>query len=50
MVLEGAKDAGEATKEQVDKAYKTAQLQAIKYNKKKIIVKDYDTGLKNAVE
>ena len=50
MVLEGAKDAGEATKEQVDKAYKTAQLQTIRYNKKKIVVKDYDTGLKSAVE
>ncbi len=50
MILEGAKDAGEATKEQADKAYKTAQLQAIKYNKKKIIVKDYDTDLKKAVE
>jgi len=50
MVIEGAKDAGEATKEQVDKAYKTAQLQTIRYNKKKIVVKDYDTGLKSAVE
>ncbi|WP_213818959.1 toprim domain-containing protein [Garciella nitratireducens] len=50
MVLEGVKDAGEATKEQVDKAYKTAQLQTIRYNKKKIVVKDYDTGLKSIVE
>ena len=50
MILEGVKDAGEATKEQVDKAYKTAQLQTIRYNKKKIVVKDYDTGLKSIVE
>ena len=46
MVIEGAKDAGEATKEQVDKAYKTAHLQTIRYRKKKIVIKDYDTCLK----
>jgi DNA primase len=50
MLLEGAKDAGEATKEQVDKAYKSAQLQPIRYDKKRIVVKDYNTGLKSAVE
>ena len=46
MVIDGVKDAGEATKKQIDKAYKIAQLQAIRYNKKKIVIKDYDTGLK----
>jgi 5S rRNA maturation endonuclease (ribonuclease M5) len=50
MVLEEAKDAGEAKKEQVDKAYKSAQLQPIRYDKKRIVVKDYNTGLKSAVE
>lgn len=50
MVLEEAKDAGEAKKEQVDKAYKSAQLQPIRYDKKRIVVKDYNTGLKSVVE
>ena len=35
MVLEGAKDAGRSHKEQVDKAYKTAQLQTINITRRK---------------
>lgn len=50
MIIEGAKDAGEATKEQVDKAYRTAQLQPIRYSRKRIVVKDYDIGLKSIIE
>lgn len=45
MVLEdGAKDAAEANKEQVDDAYKNAQLQPIKYKKKRIVIHDCSNG------
>lgn len=47
MSVVGAKDVGEATKEQVDKAYNTAQLQSIRYSKKKIVIKDYADVKKN---
>ena len=50
MIIEGVKDAGEATKEQVDKAYKSAQLQSVRYEKKRIVIKDYDAILKNNVK
>ena len=50
MIIDGAKDAGEATKGQVDKAYNDAQLQPIRYGKKRIVVKDYDTGLRSIIE
>lgn len=43
MLLDGAKDAGEATKAQVDEAYRKAALVPIKYKKKKIVLENVDT-------
>lgn len=40
MILVGAKDAAEATSEQVYVAYENAELQSIRYSEKKVIVKE----------
>lgn len=40
MILTEGKDAGEATKEQVDQAYKLAEPQDVRYKKKRIIIND----------
>lgn len=40
MILNDGKDAAEATKESVDRAYTNAELQSIRYVKKKVICKE----------
>lgn len=50
MVLEGANDAGEATKAQVDEAYRKATLVPIKYKKKKAVLENTDTREINVLE
>ncbi|MGL4731532.1 MAG: toprim domain-containing protein [Clostridium sp.] len=54
MVLDGVKDAGGATKAQVDEAYRKAQLVPVKYKKKNVVLENTDTGeisiLENALK
>lgn len=42
MILSRGKDAAEATKYEVDEAYCSAEIQSVRYNKKKIVLLDID--------
>lgn len=46
IILQDAKDAAEATKIQVDDAYRNSQLQTIRYKKKRIVINDIDSSNK----